>query len=180
MRKWMNRGDKGFTLIELMIVVAILGILAAVAIPAFVKYMRRSKTSEAEDKLAYMFRSGTTYYTQERPAQGVGAAISVQCIPVGSGVFPATQGQSRRSADFATNMTFAAIDFAIGDPFYYSYEFDSGAGGCGVINANAFTARAIGNLDQDASTSLFERAAFANANAEIQGSVGLYVVNETE
>jgi type IV pilus assembly protein PilA len=181
MRKWMNRGDKGFTLIELMIVVAILGILAAVAIPAFVKYMRRSKTSEAEDKLAYMFRSGTTYYTSERPAQGVAAAISVQCIPVDSMVFPGGAGQSRRSADFAANATFAAIDFAIGDPFYYDYQFDpGGSAGCGMINVNAFTARAIGDLDEDMNTSLFERAAQANANAEIQGSVGLYVVNETE
>jgi type IV pilus assembly protein PilA len=167
-------------LIELMIVVAILGILAAVAIPAFVKYMRRSKTSEAEDKLAYMFRAGTTYYTSERPTQGVANLVNVQCIPVGSGVLPAAQGQARRSFDFSANATFASIDFAIGDPFYYSYEFASGAGGCTITGANAFTARAIGNLDGDGVTSLFERAAFANANAEIQGSAGLFVQNETE
>ncbi len=54
--KKMNR-EKGFTLIELMIVVAILGILAAIAIPNFMRFQAKSKQSEAKTNLGAI---GTT------------------------------------------------------------------------------------------------------------------------
>ncbi|WP_146658063.1 type IV pilin protein, partial [Enhygromyxa salina] len=56
------KNAKGFTLIELMIVVAILGILAVVAVPALQKYMRRAKTAEAKTQLAKIYDAASSFF----------------------------------------------------------------------------------------------------------------------
>ena len=58
----MNRLQKGFTLIELMIVVAIVGILAAIAIPAYKDYIARSKVSECAATMGACKTSITEYF----------------------------------------------------------------------------------------------------------------------
>jgi type IV pilus assembly protein PilA len=57
----MKRVQQGFTLIELMIVVAIVGILAAIALPAYQDYVVRSKMSEAEAAIAACKTSVSEY-----------------------------------------------------------------------------------------------------------------------
>lgn len=65
-----SRSQRGFTLIELMIVVAILGILASIAIPTVTLYLRRTKTAEARSQLAKMFDSTSAYYNSDRVDRG--------------------------------------------------------------------------------------------------------------
>jgi type IV pilus assembly protein PilA len=58
----MLKSKKGFTLIELMIVVAIIGILAAIAIPNFLKFQAKSKQSEAKANLGAIFTGEVAYF----------------------------------------------------------------------------------------------------------------------
>ena len=59
----MNRIQKGFTLIELMIVIAIVGILAAVALPAYQDYTVRAKISEGMARASEAKTAVTEYYS---------------------------------------------------------------------------------------------------------------------
>jgi type IV pilus assembly protein PilA len=79
------KNQQGFTLIELMIVVAIIGILAAVAIPNFLKYQAKSKQSEARVLLSGLYTSEIAYFAEQNQygdwaADYTGAGISANDI----------------------------------------------------------------------------------------------------
>jgi type IV pilus assembly protein PilA len=91
----MKRVQQGFTLIELMIVVAIVGILAAIALPAYQDYLVRSRVSEglargAEAKTAvaeYLSANGSFGSTGSAGfnSAAAGQVASVRCISAGAG-----------------------------------------------------------------------------------------------
>jgi len=171
---------RGFTLIELMIVVAILGILAAVAIPAFINYMRRAKTSEATLNIDRIFEGGIAYFEAEHVARGVSGTILQHCFPSTAEWTPTTTDASAEKYNAGTVVgewntpTWKALDFAMGDNFYYQYEFEVSNAVCPVSEGDYFYASARGDLDGDGTFSLFERAAAVTSSATIQGSSGVY------
>src|SRR5579885_3369158 len=79
----MMKKIRGFTLIELMVVVSIIGILAAAALPAYVKYVRRAKTTEAVMNVRKLYDSSLAYFVTERGKSGSTGVVAKQ--------FPATQ-----------------------------------------------------------------------------------------
>jgi type IV pilus assembly protein PilA len=66
------KGQKGFTLIELMIVVAIIGILAAIAIPNFLQYQLKSRQSEAKTNLMAIKTSEVAFQAERGCYAGIG------------------------------------------------------------------------------------------------------------
>ncbi|NWG31292.1 MAG: prepilin-type N-terminal cleavage/methylation domain-containing protein [Rhodocyclaceae bacterium] len=74
---------RGFTLIELMITVAIVAILAAVALPAYNDYLLRGALSEAHGELVAMRTKMETYFLDNRTYVGACAANTVAPLPTG-------------------------------------------------------------------------------------------------
>jgi type IV pilus assembly protein PilA len=165
-----------------MIVVAIIGILAAVAVPAFIKYVRRSKTTEATMNVRKLYDSSVSYYAFDHHSR-TGATLLRQ-FPDTVAATPAVNGCCGQSGDKCPpnpaqwdTATWRSLNFSVDDPHNYWYTYESANPG-----ANAqFTARASANLDCDAIYSTFERVGIIDASRNVvSGAGGVFVGNPIE
>jgi prepilin-type N-terminal cleavage/methylation domain-containing protein len=146
----------GFTLVELMIVVVILGILAAIAIITFTQYVRRAKVSEAYAMLGEIRAKQEAYKAEFSQYCDVSGGKNLD-----SGLYPATAptGQKMAWADLAPTQ-WLQLGFHPDGPVYMCYttaaglpgETISGTGAPAIVNTDHWwAARAVGDLDSDGS-----------------------------
>ena len=150
----------GFTLIELMIVVAIIGILAAVAIPAFMDYIKKSKKTEAMLQLNKISKNDKVYFANNNS----------KFAPSASGNLPGADGAACSGPGGKFSVLphsswlvsgWSDLDFEIDEPNLFTYHYTN--------NTSSAVATAVGDLDCD-TTMITYTMNLKNSGGAVQGS----------
>ena len=176
----MLQNRKGFTLIELMIVVAIIGILAAVAVPGFMKYIKDSKTSEAKSNLKAIAEGASSFYQTEHTLSDTANTVYTREFPSatrcksGTNALCANGGAANAPAEIKpagtktqltlTTEPWKSLNFAVTAPVYYTYSY-RGAQSSDTA-ASSFSAQAAAKLDSASVDSCFAMSGTGADNGE--------------
>jgi prepilin-type N-terminal cleavage/methylation domain-containing protein len=186
---------QGFTLIELMIVVAILGVLGALAIPTLLHFQRRSKTGEVSSLINAIYKGNASYYVLQHHDRGMGTAPRSFCT-IGSG-HAGYPSPSKAIAQPDANMKVAGFPTKDGLRFAYSNwpvdDTSTGLSTCdNTANEYLYYITAWGDLDGDCPATIsgdwneleclshFVMTVGSNADNQMFHAPGLTVVRELE
>ena len=165
MRLYNTNPNFGFTLIELMIVVAIIGLLAAVGIPSFLHYIDDSKLSEARGNLRTIADNAVTYFNTEHYFDTNGThktdgrypgcqdddnVAPVDCGAAAAKTYTTLQpGLKMKIGDAEWRKpVWIRLGFRLDAPVYYGYEYTT------ANSTRTFTATATAKFDAN-KTSIF-------------------------
>jgi prepilin-type N-terminal cleavage/methylation domain-containing protein len=160
-------GRAGFSLIEMMVVVAILAVLSAIAIPIYLRFLRRSQTSEATLNLTHLYDGLMTYWVAEHTT--VTGAVQNHLFPTSVGYTPAAsccgQADWQCVADYPTwnTPTWKALNFSLENYHRYRYA-GSVIAGTGQNPGDVMELSALGDLNCDGVFGLFVRRARVDMN----------------
>jgi len=171
---------RGFTLVELMIVVAIVGVLAMLAVVGYRKMIANSKTAEARNSLGAIAQHAATAYEAEsmnsavlavggstgiirRLCQSASASVPAAKTSIAGQKYQSSKDDWSPTADVTANKGFPCLHFSLDAPQYYMYSYAASAGGSSV--GDTFLATANGDLNGDGTLSTFTITGAINASS---------------
>jgi type IV pilus assembly protein PilA len=174
----LKKREEGFTLVELMIVVAIIGVLAALAIYGVSRYLKHSKTAEATRNLGSIETGSKNQFQQETPKAGSDTEFVHKFCDNATAKVPATPPKAAKIKVPSVawdDPTWKCLKFSINEPQFYSYNYT----GAGEGITAAYTGTAEGDLDGNGTNSLFSLQGAGSTTGDAQ-RIRLAITNEDE